>query len=179
MIIKELTLNGKQLIVFDDVFSYSERLNFYSFFTSGPFRFNGTANPELNANLREYIQSNYSQEDLKNSKFFSPYLINILRKYIKNKVITRSYVFSSNFLTRHYFHSDPGGLTLLYYANLEWSINDGGETLFVNDSIDEVLYTSLFKPGRIVLFDSSIPHKSNTIPVTTTNFRFSFVMNFE
>ena len=70
MIIKELNLNGKQLIVFDDVFSYSERLNFYSFFTSGPFKFNVTANPELNANLREYIQSNYSQEDLKNSKFF-------------------------------------------------------------------------------------------------------------
>ena len=179
MIIKEHNLEGKQLTVFDDVFSYRERCSFYNFFTSGLFRFNGTADNELNANSKEYIQSSYSSNDLDNLKFFTPNLQNILSKYIKDKLIKRSYVFSSNFLNKHYFHCDPGGLTLLYYANLNWSLNDGGETLFVNDSIDEVLYTALFKPGRIVLFDSSIPHKSSTIPVTTTSFRFSFVVNFE
>ena len=179
MIIKEYNLEGKQLIVFDNVFSYRERLSFYKFFTSGLFRFIGTADTELNANSREYIQSHYSPEDLDTLRFFTPNLQNILSKYIEDKLITRSYVFSSNFLNKHYFHCDPGGLTLLYYANLNWSLNDGGETLFVNDSIDEVLYTSLFKPGRIVLFDSSIPHKSNTISVTTPSFRFSFVVNFE
>jgi len=179
MIIKDYNLEGKQLTVFDNVFSFRERLDLYNFFTSGLFKFSGTSNSELNANHKEYIQSAYSPEDLENSRFFSPNLVNILSKYIENKSITRSYVFSSNFLNKHYFHVDPVGLTLLYYANLNWSLNDGGETLFTNDSIDEVLYTSLFKPGRIILFDSSIPHKSNSIPVSTTSFRFSFVVNFE
>ena len=59
-----------------------------------------------------------------------------------------------------YFHIDgESGMTLLYYPNIEWSINDGGETQFY---IDENIYGITPIPNRMVIFDASIFHRATT-----------------
>lgn len=59
-----------------------------------------------------------------------------------------------------YFHIDgESGMTLLYYPNMDWSINDGGETQFY---IDENIYGITPIPNRMVIFDASILHRATT-----------------
>ncbi len=60
--------------------------------------------------------------------------------------------------TVHVDHLKDGHFTVLYYANYEWSHNWSGETVFYNDAMDEIIRAVYPKPGRIVAFDSRIPH---------------------
>ena len=46
----------------------------------------------------------------------------------------------------------------MYYVNLNWNIESGGHTIFLDDSLKEPIYTSLYQPGKVVLFDGNIPH---------------------
>lgn len=57
-----------------------------------------------------------------------------------------------------YFHIDhETGYTLLYYPQLEWSLNDGGETQFyLEDSIQGICPV----PNRLAIFDASLLHRA-------------------
>jgi Rps23 Pro-64 3,4-dihydroxylase Tpa1-like proline 4-hydroxylase len=58
-------------------------------------------------------------------------------------------------------HTDsrPGeqGLTALWYIAPMWDVEWGGETLFFNSKMDAEVVVSP-RPGRLVIFDGSIPH---------------------
>jgi hypothetical protein len=66
----------------------------------------------------------------------------------------------------YYTHSDtitaqPNGVkdkTLLYYINTEWDTNHGGETMFYNMKGEKEIAID-FVPGRMVFFDSLLPHR--------------------
>lgn len=60
--------------------------------------------------------------------------------------------------TVHVDNVKEGHFTVLYYANYEWNHNWSGETVFYNDALDEIVRAVYPKPGRIVAFDSRIPH---------------------
>jgi SM-20-related protein len=60
--------------------------------------------------------------------------------------------------TVHVDHVGEGHFTVLYYANYEWNHNWSGETVFYNEAKDEIIRAVYPKPGRIVAFDSRIPH---------------------
>ena len=47
--------------------------------------------------------------------------------------------------------------TVLVYANADWQPAFAGETVFF-DADDEIRHSILPRPGRVVIFDSSIPH---------------------
>lgn len=60
--------------------------------------------------------------------------------------------------TVHADHTKAGHYTVLYYANPEWNANWSGETVFYNDRRNEIAKSVYPKPGRIIAFDSRIPH---------------------
>jgi SM-20-related protein len=60
--------------------------------------------------------------------------------------------------TVHVDDSQDGRFTVLYYANYEWNHNWSGETVFYNEARDEIIRAVYPRPGRIVVFDSRIPH---------------------
>jgi|TARA_B100000035_G_scaffold315241_1_gene334654 hypothetical protein len=60
-----------------------------------------------------------------------------------------------------YFHTDgdEGDLTFLYYPNMEWKLDDGGET--------QIYETDMFTgvppiPNRMVMFDASLLHRATS-----------------
>jgi SM-20-related protein len=57
--------------------------------------------------------------------------------------------------------SGPGGLTAIYYANMEWDRAWHGETVFYN-SQGEPLHVVAPKPGRLVIFHGDIPHRASS-----------------
>ena len=49
-------------------------------------------------------------------------------------------------------------LTAIYFANVEWLPQYGGELLFYNEDAREVIQGVTNVPSRLVIFDSRIPH---------------------
>ncbi len=78
----------------------------------------------------------------------------------------RAYVNSSFYGDSYYVHRDCSEnekhITALYYANLQWEPDWGGETIFYNDNFDAELVVSP-RPGRVVISRGAILHRG-TVP---------------
>jgi hypothetical protein len=78
----------------------------------------------------------------------------------------RAYVNSSVFGDSYYAHRDCSAhekhVTALYYANLDWHVDWGGETIYYNDQEDAELAV-LPRPGRLVVARGAILHRG-TVP---------------
>lgn len=72
-----------------------------------------------------------------------------------------------------FFHKDgENGVTFLFYPNIEWNLNEGGETQFlVNDEIKGILPL----PNRIVKFNANILHKATSF---RTFHRFTLAVKY-
>ena len=76
----------------------------------------------------------------------------------------RAYVNCSVFGDSYYAHRDCGvqeqHVTALYYANLVWNIDWGGETIYYNDEEEaEIVVTP--RPGRLVIARGAVLHRGN------------------
>jgi hypothetical protein len=78
----------------------------------------------------------------------------------------RAYANSAVYGDSYYIHrdspEDSNNVTVLYYANLVWQPDWGGETLFYKDDNDAVLAVSP-RPGRLVVSRGAILHRA-TVP---------------
>lgn len=98
----------------------------------------------------------------------------VVEPYVSELKMYRSYVNIFAPGEKPYYHIDnDSGLTVLYYSNLNFDLDQGGETSFV---IDNQLVGVLPIPGRVVVFPSFILH-------TATSFRrghrFSIVLKYK
>ena len=174
-----ITTNGKHIDVFDDIFSYTEADNIYYHLSNGFFKVNGTDNRYNN----DYqIYSNYSLGELASFGFldFDGF------KYLNDRYgllsdSRRIIQIRTNFSTsaeNNKVHCDSmkGGITFLYYLNPTWDITWGGHTLFLNETLTDVEYTSLYTPNRAIVFDGSIPHLISTPNSNTEKPRLSLAI---
>tara|TARA_B100000963_G_scaffold148082_1_gene128913 strand:- start:262 stop:777 length:516 start_codon:yes stop_codon:yes gene_type:complete len=129
-------------------------LNAYSLWTLEEYKQSG---------LQQYIKDCMNDTDWFTNKKLIKVICNLVRS---NDV--------------HYIHIHHNEQVALYYVNLEWRDGWHGETLFYNpDDLDEIVYTSLCVPGRIVLFDGSIPHAIRPQSVKAPKFRITLSLFFE
>ena len=76
-------------------------------------------------------------------------------------------------------HSHNEKTVLLYYINPEWKNEYYGETLFYDDYSDEIIDSSKFMPGRIVLFDGRTPHSIRPSSHIAPQYRFTLFISFD
>lgn len=62
------------------------------------------------------------------------------------------------------------GITVMFYLNKVWDVSYGGETIFINNSGD-ITNSVIPKPGRVVIFDGSIPHAAREVSRTCIELR--------
>jgi SM-20-related protein len=76
----------------------------------------------------------------------------------------RAYVNCSVYGDSYYLHRDCAAheahVTALYYANLEWQPDWGGETIYYNDDEDAELAITP-RPGRLVIARGALLHRGN------------------
>jgi len=81
----------------------------------------------------------------------------------------RAYVNCSVFGDSYYAHRDCNPqerhVTALYYANLDWRLDWGGETIYYNDDEDAELVI-LPRPGRLVVARGAVLHRGG-VPTRT------------
>jgi hypothetical protein len=176
------TKSKKEIIIFDDLFSYIEKQRYFDFVKKSFFTFSGNSNfDEFSPQPlgKPYLTSVYSNEDLENLGLTTTKSFDPISLFLKNLKVRRAYVYVSDHTTTHYFHSDPGVKTLIYYPIMEWKNEYGGETMFANEEVTEIEYSSMYTPGRVILFDATIPHKMSAPASTCPFYRFTFVINYE
>lgn len=111
--------------------------------------------------------------------------IEILSKYIPQDKYYhwRSYINLGLVSDIHKIHVDEfsngDGLTLLYYVNRNWNCDWGGETIFYDDERKNIKYVSSFVPGRIIIFESSIPHSAKPQHLNGPSYRFTLACKFK
>jgi SM-20-related protein len=89
-----------------------------------------------------------------------------VEKLFPNEQFTdqRAYVNCSVYGDAYYMHRDCAAyeqhVTALYYANLEWQADWGGETVYYNDDEDAECVISP-RPGRLVIARGAVLHRGN------------------
>ena len=101
-------------------------------------------------------------------------------EWFKNKELHRVVLNLVRSNDVHYIHYHRDKHVLLYYVNLDWRDGWYGETLFYDPyDIEKISFTSVYKPGRIILFDGSIPHAIRPQSIKAPKFRFSLSLFFK
>jgi len=140
--------------IYDDLLSEKERQKIYD-------------NLELrNINVKEYDRSDTPSVGTSMDLFAGDLVYDKLLKFIRtfdeildNKVC-RVYVNKFSPDEKPYWHNDGDVITVLYYPNMEFDLDNLGETQFLEDN---KTITAVFPvPGRFVVFDGRILHRATT-----------------
>lgn len=174
--------SGRLIHVFDDVFTFTQREMMYEVVKNIPYYIQGGSTTDIQNFSDVALQSMFTYDQY--TKFGLLYskdreYMNLIKQYQAH----RFYSLLMNYSLKPHYHTDTKGVpavTLLYYANLEWNPDWGGETMFTDDTdLNKIVYTSAYKPGRVVLFDSEIPHKACPPSFHASHYRFTVVANMQ
>ena len=72
-------------------------------------------------------------------------------------------------------HNDYRDLTFIYYSNPNWKLGWDGGTSFYNQERNDCIASVSYKGGRIVAYDSSVPHKPQAISMYANDIRIVLV----
>ena len=173
-----LTSNNKIIDVYDNLFGFRKREIFLDYMSNSVFRTKG--GDGLISKDYNQLFSNYNKQDLDNIEFYNTegykFLDDKYKLYNRKLLQCRVNVCSSFDHTEA--HCDTNGISLLLYVNLSWDIFWGGHTIFYNEDLSEIEYTCIFKPGRITVFDGSIPHSISPISNACRELRYTFVIQY-
>lgn len=179
-----LSLNNQRKIhLYDDLFDYTTRSDFYRFCTTSLFKIDGSDNQQLEFKEHLSLVSIYNRFDVERFG-----ILNLIPDDIKDNfgisldTMLHAMINLCTPLDRFHVHSDnstPTGVTLLYYCNVTWNVEWGGDTLFLDETCSNIEFTSQYKPGRLVIFDSRIPHLIRPSTTLSPYYRFSFAAKFD
>lgn len=178
-------IQNRQIIIFDDLFTFSEISGNYNNIISYKYSIYNSSESEIQdlSNKKLACQLDMSDPILEN--IFSEDRIGVISNYIPQDTFYhwRSYINLGIHSDNHKIHVDDfkvgDGITLLYYANRNWDRDWGGETLFYDDERKEILYTSSFIPGRLIIFSSTIPHCAKPQQFNAPPYRFTLASKFK
>jgi hypothetical protein len=162
---KLFQIEDKKITVYDNVFDYQENLEIYQFICQQPFirsNLDNTFDNNKDTNIKwsSLLKESNSITNLLTQKYFElPEFKN------KRTEVIRQYINFSTSETVDMVHVDSstsilGAYTILHYGNFVWNTNWHGETVFYDPLATEIIFSTTAKPGRVVIFDSNIPHSA-------------------
>lgn len=183
---REFYIDDRQIEIFDDIFTAKEKFRFYKFVhercSYTPERIPTGEIPE-SYQYQKTLKCNLEVPGVYEFGFFdNPFIRELVES--RGLRVANTYFNLSTASDIYQYHVDDtsasrsSNLTGLYYVNIEWAPDWEGETHFSNDDMREVLFSSSFTPGRFVLFDGSIPHKSSQPSFAAKFFRYVYVVKF-
>ena len=177
---KKHTLStGKEIHIYDGLLPLQLRDEVWGFINNSMFRIGWSdANTEKGVG-HKYLYSPYSDVDNQACGLL-PYLRTTpVQGHIKNLMLKKAMVNLSVPTDTHWAHAHPEKLVVLYYANMDWEQHWHGETLFYTEDLSEIELAIRYTPGRVVVFDASIPHAMRPQSTEADRYRFTYAMTFD
>lgn len=169
--------------VLDNVYDKKDIDDFYFYFRDMvPWRFLGFGKDPTKwrkftyyLNFKNKIESKLktiSQNILKNLNIYN---------FLKEE---RAYASANPFGTVHEVHTDYGeeiakGITVMFYLNNYWKIDYGGETVFFNQSQNEIIKSIVPKSSRIIVFDGGHPHCARDVRRDVNDLRIVLTFKYK
>ena len=172
---KEIIINNRQINIFDDIFTLDERIKLYSFCRNSSFKIGWEDLSTIEVQNLKYLYCTLTPEEynkldfqsgLARSKKIDDDLLDNMRP---EKCVINLSCPTNGYLS----HTHPHKKVVLYYANLQWREEGAGDTLFFDEQCKEVLFTSAYVPGRVIIFDGKIPHTIRAQSSLAPDYRFS------
>jgi|GEM_PF-4250943 len=172
----EVFLQQKKILVVDDAFAANDIKKASLVCTSEPLaRFGTCSFGEVNTH--HYVTKSHLDVLRKSQVFLTSEAI-VKRHFPMplecHRIVYREVVFGDH-MTYH-VDSKEGQVTAMIYMNETWDENNRGETLFMDQN--GVGTCVMPKPGRLLVFDSSLRHTSSSPGRTFFGTRQVLVFNF-
>lgn len=159
--------------IYDDLVSPSYRELIYSYVQNSLFKIGNQDGTAFETMPHQYLCSDYSKQDLINSKFIEAVKGTEVGELFNTHEIARCLVNLSVPSDSNFLHTHHGCIAVLYYVNLNWRADWAGETVFYNDSKTEVTQAINVKPGRVVVFDGGLHHSVRPQAPIAPHYRFT------
>ena len=151
----------KNIEIYDDIVPFTKRTAFYQFAQNSLYKIGWADRGDYEKRAFPCLHSFFSPNDLTKMKIL-PFIEEIFQKskFKKKKMnIAKTVLNLSKPGDIHYNHIHLDRIGILYYINLDWKPEWYGETLFWDKDEKEIIYTSPYTPGRLIIFDAEkIPH---------------------
>ena len=182
---KQIVVGKDKVIdIYDGIFDYSAISGIYAALSRGTYILDNANRPDVQGMQDRKLVYRLDPDLLDKLHFFDGPLKTIIDEKIPEDSYHhfRSYVNLGLHTDNHEVHADHyfnrAGKTLLYYVNETWNKDWGGETAFFDEKAEEILYTSQFVPGRVIIFDGNIPHSAKPQSIDGPAYRFTMAMKF-
>ena len=175
-----MTDKKEKIKTFDNVFEYQKRENIYELALVSRFQIGWEDTNILEHREKAFIHSRWDYEhNLFVEKEFIPHIKNKeLLKLIdgrKPEQVVLNCTLQNDVYIPHVHRGDD---VLLYYVNMEWKQEWWGETQFLSEDLNEIIFTSPYVPGRFIWFDGTTPHTIKTQSSVAPKYRFSLSLFF-
>ena len=169
--------------VFDNFLEQNDIETLHKVLWDSDWYLQGTDYPMSDLNQRGWAFIKYMNLDEEKQPIYKKILSKIqnlpeLENMVCSRVLRNAYKFSDVIG----LHRDTGyDITALVFGNKEWKLNWGSETIFTNEETEdaEIIQSVIPKPGRLLIFDSDIPHTGRVPSSSFPHYRYSLVFNFK
>jgi hypothetical protein len=170
---------NRSIFVVDDALDYNEQNYIYTHIINSSFKIGFEDTSALERLSHKFLHSAWTPEDLYQSKFRYALEKTKLWDKVKELEVSRITINLSVPSDTYFPHCHNNELALIYYANLDWKAEWGGETLFYDDNLKDIIFASAYIPGRIILSDGEIPHSIKAQSHIAPHYRFSLAIFFK
>jgi hypothetical protein len=168
------TASNKVIKIYDELFDYHHRVAIMEKIANLYFKFSSSYDRELETQTSSWsCHSNLNPQDV---DMFFIFHSKELQKEFEGYEPIRMWVNAATKDNDFGYHPDdltPEYKSLLYYANISWDINWDGQTIWRSENLKDIEFISDYVPGRVVVFDSTIPHKPIISNKQAPTFRFT------
>ena len=173
----------KNIETFDDFLQPGHRRELFEIAQKSLFEIGWDDTIEVEKRHQPCLHSRYNFNDTQRLKIWEPILKAAKNSSFKNSLKIDNFNNCVLNLTKpgdiNYIHTHPGLIAVLYYINLTWRPEWGGETLFYKNNAEDIVYTSPFKPNRLIVFDGNTPHTVKAQNYEGPSYRFTVSLFFK
>jgi hypothetical protein len=172
------TESNKKIKIYDNLFDLKFRQIIYDYIDTSMFRIGWSDGPIIENRKHRFLHAAYLNEEIENIGFYKKIKNTPIEKDIEGLEFAHAVANLSTPSDSNFVHTHPEKIGILYYANLEWLDGWHGETIFYDETGKDIIFASAYTPGRIIVFDGSIPHAIRPQSSIATKFRFTLSLFF-
>lgn len=162
--IEHTTKDGDSIVIFDDLFDYSTRMLWFQALYNSSLTFGISYDSQLSDMLSTSgLGNHWPKYEWENFGLDRHEKWNEVQKELGDRSWQRAWLNVNTGIELFRYHADfnlHNAKSILYYPNLKWDQNWDGQTVFKSRDAKQFEYCIDYVPGRLVVFDSIIPHKA-------------------
>ena len=173
------TDSNKRIAVYDDLFSRRFREMMFSFASNSMFVIGWPDGATEQMRTNSFLHSRFSYDDVVNCGILDEIRASSAASELDGLEFEHCVLNLSTPADSHYPHTHPEETIFLYYVNTEWFDGWHGETLFFDETLKTIAHACMYTPGRLVIFDGTIPHAIRPQSHIANKYRFTLALTFK